>query len=139
MINLNVVQEAIVQHLKANVALVGMLNDKHQIKEDQWQGRTYSYPAIRVNLGRQTNYVTSGDKCSGMNQEFTVEVYSEKDSSMEANDIMFAVNTALEGINFTYGTIRFVSITLSVVNPPERIDDKTWRTSITYKNLIQTK
>ena len=42
------IQIALIERLKANTALVALLGTADQIKETEWQGAEFTYPAVRV-------------------------------------------------------------------------------------------
>jgi len=44
------IQAAIIAKLKANNTIVALLDSSAEIKEDQYQGTEYNYPAVRVQL-----------------------------------------------------------------------------------------
>ena len=56
MISNDLVQAAIVAKLKADTTLVAWLTARsaeNEIRESQWQGTVFSFPAVRVELGTQ--------------------------------------------------------------------------------------
>ncbi len=81
-----VIQADIVADLKAFSSLVSRLKDANEIKEDQYQGTQFAYPAIRIALGRQVPYRVP-ELCDHMTLTFSIRVYSELTSSMEADEI----------------------------------------------------
>ena len=52
MISNNEIQEALTTKLQAETLVLAELSDTNEIREDQWQGTTFSYPAIRINMIR---------------------------------------------------------------------------------------
>lgn len=95
MIDNDLIQAALVAKLKANTALVNWLTTfsaQSEIRESQWQGRDFFYPAVRVELGTQ---VEEGNPPCYSAIPFTVYSYSEKDSSREANQLAGYVNDAI--------------------------------------------
>ena len=54
MIDNDDIQAGLVAYLKAQTTtIVALLDSSGEIKEDQWQGTTFLYPAVRVDLGPQ--------------------------------------------------------------------------------------
>ena len=95
MIDNDLIQAALVAKLKANTALVNWLTTfsaQSEIRESQWQGRDFFYPAVRVELGTQ---IEEGNPPCYSTIPFTVYSYSEKDSSREANQLAGYVNDAI--------------------------------------------
>jgi len=82
-----VLQKDIIADLKALVALTALLKAAADIKEDQYQGTTYGYPAVRVALARQAPYRIP-EQCDHMTLTFSIRVYSEQESSKEADTVM---------------------------------------------------
>ncbi len=93
-------QASIITRLKANTALIAFLTTyaaQNEVRETQWQGAAFVYPAVRVSIGTQ-NPIGDG-VCYLTNSEvtFTVHSFSESDSSQQADDLAGLVNTALMG------------------------------------------
>lgn len=94
MIDNDQIQAAIVAKLKANSPLVTYLTQfqaQDEIRESQYQAAGFVYPAVRVELGTQTE---EGNPPCYSTVPFTVYCYSEKDSSREANQLAGYVNRA---------------------------------------------
>lgn len=94
-----VVQVAIVAKLKADIDLVAWLTARSvsdEIREAQWQGTDFSYPAVRVDLGVQ---VPKGDHCYTKNARisFIILSYAEGPSSKACNELAALVNSSLLG------------------------------------------
>jgi hypothetical protein len=82
-----VLQADIIADLKALAALTTLLKAATDIKEDQYQGTVYGYPAVRVALARQVPYRIP-ELCDHMTLTFSIRVYSEQESSKEADTVM---------------------------------------------------
>ena len=104
MISNDLVQAAIVAQLKANTTLTTWLTDESagdEIREAQWQGRAFTYPAVRVQVGTQQAggngpcYTTTGETT------FTIYCYSENDSSQECDQLAGLVDNALLGLRLS--------------------------------------
>jgi len=99
MVGNDVVQAALVAALKANTALTTWLAARStagEIREAQYQGTQFSYPAVRVAVGDQ---VPVGDTCYTTRAEVTFETwcYSEHDSSQQCDQLAKLVADALLG------------------------------------------
>lgn len=113
------VQIALLAYLKTQTTLLTLLGDVTQIKEAQWQGSDFVYPAIRL-----TNVVKpSLDGCSPDTAEICVYVMSEKKSSRQCGDISAEVAKVLH-------RKQFVSNELTLETPLKVT--KMWVTEIPY-------
>lgn len=91
------VQIAVIWKLKSFQDLVSMLGERHQIKEMQWQGTDFVYPAIRV-----TNVIfPSEDGCGADTSEILISVYSEQKSSKQCSEISGKIASLLHNTSFT--------------------------------------
>lgn len=104
MLSNDLIQAALITKLKANTALVAFLTAASagsEIREAQWQGREFTYPAVRVQVGTQMAggngpcYTTTGET------PFTIYCYSEQDSSRQADQLAGLVDDALLGLHLS--------------------------------------
>lgn len=104
MLSNDLIQAAIITKLKADTALVAFLtaaSAANEIREAQWQGREFVYPAVRVTVGTQLAggngpcYTTTGQT------PFTIYCYSEQDSSQQADQLAGLVDDALLGLHLS--------------------------------------
>ncbi len=130
MISNDLVQAAIVAQLKADTPLVDWLTARtsgSEIRETQWQGRTFSYPAVRVQIGAQLPggngpcYVTTGEA------PFTVLSFSEQDSSQQADQLMGLVNDALLGKHLSGSGFRTGPVLSDGLIKATRIGERLWQ------------
>ena len=113
------VQIALLAYLKTQTSLLTLLGDATQIKEAQWQGADFIYPAIRL-----TNVVKpSLDGCSPDNVDISIFVMSEKKSSRQCGDISAEVANVLH-------RKQFVSNEMTLSSPLKVT--KIWVTEIPY-------
>lgn len=132
-VSTNEVQEAILQLLKASGTVVAKLANASAIKEDQWQGTHFVYPCIRVDI---SYHALTSVGCSLYRTQMTINCYSEKPSSYEANDIADVVIQALDTDLVYNNTIKFNSIG-SYILPAQRIDENTWLSKVNLTYLTQ--
>jgi hypothetical protein len=95
MISDELVQAGIIAKLKANTALITFLTDRSagdEIRENQWQGRQFVYPLIRVDLVNQDEV---GNPPCFSRASFNVFAITEGDSSKDAGVLAGLVNEAL--------------------------------------------
>lgn len=100
MISDDLIQAAVIDKLQADAPLVAWLTNlgvSDEIREAFWQGREFSYPNVRVQVGTQLPggngpcYTTTGQT------PFTITCYSEADSSRQADQLAGLVEAALLG------------------------------------------
>lgn len=135
MISNHIVQAALISKLKASSTITNALNSSADIKEEQWQGTDFLYPAIRVKIGSQTNDRKS-PFCSFGYLPFTLRVFSEMKSSMEADTIAGLVNTVLHG-SYAIGTNMILNNIecLSLIGAI-RVGEQLWQSQIDYISLL---
>lgn len=132
MISPNTVQEGIVTRLKGKASVIELLSSASDVKEDQWQGTTFSYPAIRVRLDNVNPILD----CNTTEVLGAILVFSEDASSKEANNIAYAVMSELDK-SFTSAGYRYVSNVRGII-PAIRQDDRTWRSEVLFRMMIET-
>lgn len=125
-------QEQIVTALEADVPLgliVGI-----EIREEEWQGKEFSYPCVRV--GMATN-IPLGDTCrhNHSTMGFKILCFSEDPSSQQADLLVGLVMDALLGdqfvtINFTTGEIR---LGRQGQVPAKRTPQRVWRSEVYFE------
>ncbi len=104
------IQSALISHLKGNAAIVNQLiiggTDEKEIREDEWKGVVFKYPCVRVRL---ISNIPIDPQCEYSNITFSIMVFSEKQSSQEADRIsgiianeMNAKSFSCNGLNFFY-------------------------------------
>ena len=143
MIGNDLIQAAIVAKLKADTALVAWLtalSAGDEIRETQWQGTQFTYPAVRASVGDQlpdagmgTCYLTSGEFT------FTVYSYSESDSSRQADQLAALVNDALAGKRLSGTGFATMSIKCDGMAHATRMAERVWGAANIYRaNLYET-
>ena len=118
------VQAAIVAYIKAQSTITAELKDgADEIREDNWQGREFTYPNIRVRL---ISNEPADPECNLHSVTLSFLVFSEDPSSQEADRIAGIINNTLHGRSFQSNNISFSMRTTSLV-PAIRSDERTWR------------
>lgn len=122
------IQVALIARLKATTTLTDVVTSV-EIREDQWQGTEFVYPNVRVRLlpssPRETN-------CDVLDINFSILVFSEQDSSIQAEQIAGIINTALHARSFTSNSVRLSCWTVRQI-PAIRQDTRTWRSEIIFR------
>lgn len=134
MIDPGAVQAAIVAKLKADAALVAWLAARSaidEIREAQWQGTAFSYPAVRVDLGVQT---PKGDHCYEKNARisFMILSYAEGPSSLECHSLANLVNNSLLGKDMTGTGFHSGLIQSDGLQPATFVVESLWRATETF-------
>lgn len=132
MIRNDQVQAALISRLKANNTITSLIvsgtaQDETwhtDIREDQWEGTSFGYPNIRVRLLPSSPL---GDKdCHIIKFSVSFLVFSEEQSSMEADQIAGIITNEFQGKTFLANNIE-ISLRLASLIPAVRSDTRTWR------------
>lgn len=124
------VQASWVAYLKSQLNLVALLDSSLQIKELQWQGTEFLYPAVRVSV----DYMPSVNGCGPDDIEVFIDVFSEQKSSKQAAHITAVLQSTLQKKPFTQNGIKFPLVWVKKVDRPYR-DIFAWRSSLYIKGL----
>lgn len=118
----DLVQQAIVDKLKASLALLAVTSD---IREFSWKGRDFTWPNVRVQLGMQFARSDGNCRTTLSSQLFMARASSEKDSAIEALTIAGLINNALFGQQI-WTPVRFTRIDSRGQTAPFQIDPGGW-------------
>lgn len=126
------VQAALVAYLKSKTVLVSELSTTEDIKEDQWQGTEFIYPAVRVRI---ISSIPKEVNCDWWEITLGIQVFSEQASSEEADEIAGIINTVLHNKGFTSQSLHFYLRTTNLV-PAIRSDTRTWRSEVLMSGMV---
>jgi hypothetical protein len=129
----DLIQAAIVAKLKANSALTTWLADRStagEIREGQFAGREFQYPAVRVELGTQ---IEEGNPPCYSTLPFTIYAYSEQNSSQEANQLAGYVQDALLRKNVTGSGWQSQLIIADGMIAARRVSERVWQAVCLYR------
>jgi hypothetical protein len=144
MIGNDVIQAAIIARLKADTTLTDWLVAQNsaddEIREIQWQGTVFDYPAVRASISDQlpdvgggTCYLTAGEFT------FTAMAFSESDSSQQADQLMKLVNDALIGKRLSGTGFKTMVIQNDGMAHASRTGERIWSAAAVYRaNLYET-
>ena len=118
------IQAAWVDYLKDNTNILAELTDNDEIREDFWQGPTFTYPNIRVRI--VSNTPQEGRDCNLHDVVIGTLAFSEEASSQQADRIAGIIMTELHDKQFTSNGIAF-GVRTSDLIPAVRTDERTWR------------
>lgn len=123
------IQYAIVDYLKNGTACSTVraeLSDTDEIREDQWQGTAFSYPAVRVRLMFNKPKPPADENCSHANIRLSIEAYSEDDSSQEADRISGIIHNVLHARQFSNQSVNLFLRTINLI-PARRLEEHVWK------------
>lgn len=139
MIGDEVIQASIIAKIKSLGAVTSLLsNGATEVRELEWQGTSFSYPNVRIELEDNDFYFDEQTKCSLQRVEWSVYIFSQQDSSKECSQIKTAVINALVGSGFsnqTYNT-KFSTVRLVENIPAVREDARTWRAQVKLSSKV---
>ena len=127
------IQAAIIAKLKANNTIVALLDSSAEIKEDQYQGTEYNYPAVRVQLN-SNEPLTQDENCPHTRIGVTLLVFTEDDNSLEADRIAGIIHNELHAQQYTINAIAMSLHTTNLL-PAIRSDIRTWRSQIMMSGI----
>lgn len=126
----NDIQASWIAHLKSKPTLIALLANSGQIKELQWQGEEFVYPAIRVSV----DFFPSVNGCIPRANIF-IDVFSEEKTSKQASNVAGVIQNLVHRKPFTsVGVTSFMVIVQEVTHPERSIF--AWQSSIKVNTLI---
>ncbi len=131
MIHNDRIQAALLARAKANTNILAKLVDTDELREDQWQGREFSYPAIRIRIIRNEPIIDCNQTV-----EFSFQTFSEQSSSKQADDICGTINDEFHDKSFSRNSIRFTGVICQNLSPAMRVDERTWRAETFFEARI---
>jgi hypothetical protein len=127
----NIIQAALIALLKSKATLTSALEDPNEIRENSWKGTDFSYPAVRVDL---VGNKPSDPHCS-QSFTFTVQVYSEAQDSLQADEIAGIIVDILQAKQFKQDTLNLAFIVTNV-RPAYPVGETIWRSDVVVNGLV---
>ncbi len=132
------VQAAIIAKAKQVTTVTTLLPDgAGGIKEFQWQGDTFTYPAVRLDLEDNRYEFDEQERCGLQRAEFSFYFYSEERSSKQCSQLKGLMESALIGKGFTINGLKFNRIRLVDNIPAYREDERVWRSQLKLESRIE--
>lgn len=131
------IQADLIAKLKTITSVVSLLPDGVSgIKELQWQGDTFQYPAVRLDLESNDYEFDEQDRCNLWRVEFSIYVFSQERSSKQCSTIKGLLENYLTGLGFTGTYAKYSRLRLIDNVPAMREDSNTWRSQIRYSTRL---
>jgi hypothetical protein len=134
MIEPHIIQADIVADILTQASITDLLASAAEVREDQYQGTVYGYPAIRVDIISQTPIVAPWP-CDLTTLNFTLRVYTEGGSSKSNSIILGAINNAYHRKIFGASTWNCWFRSAGVINPAKQ-GTKLWRGEAIFTGTV---
>lgn len=137
MISDELVQADLIAKLKTISSVIALLPDGTSgIKELQWQGDTFQYPCVRLDLENNEYQFDEQERCRLYRIEFSVYGFSQERSSKQCSNIKGILENYLTGLGFTGTNAKYSRLRLTDNVPAVREDERTWRSQLRYQTRI---
>jgi hypothetical protein len=108
----------------------------NEVREAEYQGRSFSYPAIRIDVQRQTPGVVNTEKCV-VNQAFwVIRVYDENDSSSNCDRIASIVANQLDRGYVSDETLLINRMYLNGLMGARQVAEKLWMAELIFTGNV---
>lgn len=134
MIANHIIQRNILADLLAYTDLTDLLGSVDEIRESQYQGTDFRYPAVRLFIDNQKP-ILNREQCDHANLSFIVRAYTESGSSRECNIIANAIQTRLHRRNF-HGDGWYSWFRCMGYNNPRRMVKNLWMGELTFNGVV---
>jgi hypothetical protein len=131
MLSPTTVQAALVALLKADPLLVAALSSADAIKEAQWRGTKFAYPAVRVDISDMRPQGNGACAKRWLATAGSILVYSKGDSSAECENILGLVENAIVGRHLSAAGLTSLEFRVDQVVYPFR-ETNLWRGEILF-------
>jgi hypothetical protein len=125
MIPNHTIQADVLADLLAYAALTSLLNSAGEVREDQYQGTVFGYPAVRVAILNQTPII-GPEQCDLASLVLSVRCFAEEASSKMADTLAGLANDRLHRRNF-FGTGWMSWLRSAGLIGALRVDERLWR------------
>lgn len=120
-------------------AIMDELASENEVREHQYAGKSYGYPAIRIDVQRQSPGVVNTEKCV-VNQAFwVIRVYDENDSSLDCDRIAGIVANQLDRSNIDATNFQITVIYLNSLIGAVRVTEKLWMAQLVFTGNVYAK
>ena len=137
MIRNDQIQAAWIARLKANTTITAKLvacgSTASEIREDYFQGDDFDFPNVRVRTLPSTFTVPAN--CDSQTFSVSFLVFSESQSSYEADEIAGIIANEFNDITFTQNTFSFY-VRIGRLIPATRSDVRLWRSEVILEGRV---
>ena len=109
-------QSSWIANLLSKSSITALLGSPREVREIEWQGTDFDFPAVRVGL----DFMPSIERCGPDDAEVIIEVFSDEKSSRKATQIASLIYTTYHGKAFTQNGVRFSTVIVREVERPDR-------------------
>lgn len=134
MLSPETIQKAMITLLKADAPLVAALTDAARIKEADWRGTTFEYPAVRLDISAMSPQGNGPCAESWLGIAGSIYVFSKEHSSEECLQILGLVENAIQRKRLTETGMTSLELRPEIVNYPIR-DDDIWRGEVIFATV----
>lgn len=128
------IKKALISHIKSKSDVTAILGDATEVREYNWQGTDYDYPAVRLQL-RGNNPDDSG--CAKSIITFTWFCFDEETSSRMCDNLAGTLAEHYNKARFTSEGIRFFGCDVENIIPAIRQNVRTWRSEVQVRALVE--
>lgn len=126
------IQQAIYEYLKTKTSVTSLLSSSAEIKESQWQGTIFDYPAVRISVDVFPNVA---DNCPDR-IECTIDTFSDEKSSLVAQQISGAIALVLHKIPFSQNSLNFSSVVVTKISRAVQTPESAWRSGVDFYAFV---
>jgi len=109
------------------------------VRENQFQGTEFSYPALRVHVNYNNPIGEGPCRDEVFRIYFSITSWSEDPSSKEADDLLGLIADGLDEYIIDVATFRTGNISLGSVNSAIRIGPRLWRAEAFFRTTVYQK
>lgn len=133
MISDELIQADLIAKLKS-ITSVTAITGVQEVRELQWQGDTFTYPNIRLDLEEVGYEIDEG--CALYFAEFSIYVFSQERTSKQCSQLKGRLENSLTSLGFTGQYAKYNQLRLLDNVPAVRQDSMTWRSQIKYRTRL---
>lgn len=134
MIANEVLQADLLADLLAYTTLTALLASAAEVREDQYQGTKFAYPAVRLAILQQTP-ISERENCDHARLALAVRCYAEEASSKLADTIAGVVNGRWHRRNF-HGTGWYTWLRSEGLVSAIRVSERLWRAEALFGGVV---
>lgn len=109
-------QAAWIANLLSEAPITSLLGTPREVREIEWQGTDFDFPAVRVGL----DFFPAIERCGPDDAEVHISVFSDEKSSKKASHIASLIYQTYHGKPFTQSGVRFSTVIVRKVEKQDR-------------------